>query len=387
MTDTTEPKDNGPLTQYEHLKEIEDALTLLDIKEKFISEEIRFLRREAIRAHDEVLTIQSVPLKVGNFVEMVDPNYAYIEGDQLVRVMKAIDRKLLKPNTSVALHRHSKAIVDILPPEGTTAVQILEEKPDVCYADIGGLDMQKQELKEAVELPLTHADLYKQIGIDPPRGVLLYGPPGTGKTMLAKAVAHHTCASFISLAAPEFVQKYLGDGPKMVRDTFALAREHSPAIVFIDEIDSIAQKRFDAEGGADREIQRILMELLTQMDGFEQNSTVKVIMATNRPETLDPALLRPGRLDRKIEFPLPDRRQKRLIFQVITKNMSLSPDIDLEDYVSRPDKISGAEISAICMEAGMQAVRRNRYVVLPKDFELAYEKIVHKPDPVMSCYN
>lgn len=387
MTDTTEPKDNGPLTQYEHLKEIEDALTLLDIKEKFISEEIRFLRREAIRAHDEVLTIQSVPLKVGNFVEMVDPNYAYIEGDQLVRVMKTIDRKLLKPNTSVALHRHSKAIVDILPPEGTTAVQILEEKPDVCYADIGGLDMQKQELKEAVELPLTHADLYKQIGIDPPRGVLLYGPPGTGKTMLAKAVAHHTCASFISLAAPEFVQKYLGDGPKMVRDTFALAREHSPAIVFIDEIDSIAQKRFDAEGGADREIQRILMELLTQMDGFEQNSTVKVIMATNRPETLDPALLRPGRLDRKIEFPLPDRRQKRLIFQVITKNMSLSPDIDLEDYVSRPDKISGAEISAICMEAGMQAVRRNRYVVLPKDFELAYEKIVHKPDPVMSCYN
>ncbi|OHS99786.1 26S protease regulatory subunit 6B like protein [Tritrichomonas foetus] len=380
-------KQEAALDEYDRMKELQDELELLTIKENFIKDEVRYLRRELIRAQDEVLTIQSVPLKVGNFVEMVDPNYAFIEGDQLVRVMRTIDRRLLKPNTSVALHRHAKSIVDILPPEGTTAVQILEDKPDVCYADIGGLDMQKQELREAVELPLTHAELYKQIGIDPPRGVLLYGPPGTGKTMLAKAVAHHTNASFIAVTAPEFVQKYLGEGPKMVRDTFALAREHAPSILFIDEIDSIAQKRFDAEHGSDREVQRVLMELLAQMDGFDQTTNVKVIMATNRPETLDPAILRPGRLDRKIEFPLPDRRQKRLILQVVTKNMSLSPDVDLEDYVSRPDKISGAEITAICMEAGMEAVRRNRYIILPKDFEKAYEKIVHKPDPVMSCYN
>lgn len=375
------------VSQYNRMKELEDEIELLNIKEEYIKDEIKYLRRELIRAQDEVTCIQSVPLKVGNFSEMVDPNYALIDSNELVRVMKTIDRHLLKPNTSVALHRASHSIVDVLPPEGTTAVQVIEEKPDVSYADIGGLDMQKQEIREAVELPITHGELYAQIGIEPPRGVLLYGPPGTGKTMLAKAVAHHTSAAFIAVSGSEFVQKYLGDGPKMVRDTFRLAKEHSPAIIFIDEIDSIAQKRFDAEHGSDREIQRILMELLAQMDGFDQTTSVKVIMATNRADTLDPALLRPGRLDRKIEFPLPDRRQKRLIFGVLTSKMNLSPDVDLEDYVSRPDKISGADIASICMEAGMHAVRRNRYIILPKDFEKAYEKIVHKPDNVLSCYN
>lgn len=240
--------------------------------------------------------------------------------------------------------------------------------------------MQKQEIREAVELPLTQFDLYRQIGIDPPRGVLLHGPPGTGKTMLVKAVAHHTTAAFIRVVGSEFVQKYLGEGPRMVRDVFRLARENAPAIIFIDEVDAIATKRFDAQTGADREVQRILLELLNQMDGFDQDSNVKVtlhanplcigvmhsscadvalsnrqvIMATNRADTLDPALLRPGRLDRKIEFPLPNRREKRLIFQTITSQMSLSPDVDLEDYVSRPDKLSCAEISSICQAAGLQ---------------------------------
>ena len=193
----------------------------------------------------------------------------------------------------------------------------MHEKPDIGYTDVGGLDIQKQEIREAVELPLTHFELYQQIGIDPPRGVLLWGPPGTGKTMMAKAVAHHTTAAFIHANGSEFVQKYLGEGPRMVRDVFRLARENAPAIIFIDEIDSIATKRFDAQTGGDREVQRILMELLNQMDGFDQSVNVKVIMATNRHDTLDPALLRPGRLDRKIEFPYPDRRQKRLVFQVL----------------------------------------------------------------------
>ena len=184
----------------------------------------------------------------------------------------------------------------------------MTEKPDVTYQDIGGLDIQKQEIREAVELPLTNPELYEQIGIDPPRGVLLYGPPGTGKTMLAKAVANHTGASVIKVVGSEFVQKYLGEGPRMVRDVFRLARENAPSIVFIDEIDAIATKRFDAQTGADREVQRVLIELLNQMDGFDQSVNVKVIMATNRQDTLDPALLRPGRLDRKIEFPMPDRR-------------------------------------------------------------------------------
>ena len=382
-------QDENSLAQYARMKELERELELLGIKEEYIKDELRYLRRELVRAQDEVKSIQSVPLLVGNFVEMIDPNYAVIDcsSPSLVRVMRTIDRHLLKPNTSVALHKHSQALVDVLPPEGTTSVQIVANPPDVSYADIGGLDMQKQEIREAVELPLTHLDLYQQIGIDPPRGVLLYGPPGTGKTMLAKAVAHHTSAAFIAVVGSEFVQKYLGEGPRMVRDTFRLAREHAPAILFIDEVDAIATKRFDAEHGSDREVQRVLMELLAQMDGFDQNTSVKVIMATNRADTLDPALLRPGRLDRKIEFPLPDRRQKRLIFQVVTSKMNLSPDVDLEDYVSRPDKISGADISSICMEAGMHAVRRNRYVVLPKDFEKAYEKTVRKPDAVMSVYN
>jgi 26S proteasome regulatory subunit T3 len=288
----------------------------------------------------------------------------------------------LKPSSSVALHKHSNALVDVLPPEADSSITMLsaDEKPDIAYSDIGGLDTQKQEVREAVELPLTHYELYKQIGIDPPRGVLMYGPPGCGKTMLAKAVAHHTTASFIRVVGSEFVQKYLGEGPRMVRDVFRLAKENSPSIIFIDEIDAIATKRFDAQTGADREVQRILLELLNQMDGFDQSVNVKVIMATNRQDTLDPALLRPGRLDRKIEFPLPDRRQKRLVFSTITSKMNLSDDVDLEDYVARPDKISGADIHSICQEAGMIAVRENRYIVLAKDFEKAYKNQLKNKD-------
>merc|ERR1711988_856537 len=248
-------------------------------------------------------------------------------------------------------------------------------------------DVQKQEIKEAVELPLSHFDLYKQIGIDPPRGVLLYGPPGTGKTMLAKAVANHTSASFIAVVGSEFVQKYLGEGPRMVRDVFRLAKENSPAVIFIDEVDAIATKRFDAQTGADREVQRILIELLTQMDGFDQTVNVKVIMATNRQDTLDPALLRPGRLDRKIEFPNPDRRQKRMVMQACTAKMNLGEEVDLEDYVNRPEKISAADLSAICQEAGLQAVRENRYVVLSKDFDKAYRKHTNKNEKEFEFYS
>lgn len=269
------------------------------------------------------------------------------------------------------------------------------EKPDVTYADVGGLDMQKQEIREAVELPLTHFDLYKQIGtvpyfvqpgrliandlsgIDPPRGVLLYGPPGTGKTMLVKAVANSTTANFIRVVGSEFVQKYLGEGPRMVRDVFRMARENSPAIIFIDEIDAIATKRFDAQTGADREVQRILLELLNQMDGFDQTSNVKVIMATNRADTLDPALLRPGRLDRKIEFPsLRDRRERRLIFTTISSKMSLSPEVDMDSLIIRNDPLSGAIIAAIMQEAGLRAVRKNRYNIIQSDLEDAYSSQV-----------
>ncbi|MCO5560223.1 hypothetical protein L7F22_013834 [Adiantum nelumboides] len=377
---------------YTRLKTLERQLEFLDIQEEYVKEEQKNLKREHLRAQQEVKRIQSVPLVIGQFMEMVDQNNGIVGSttgsNYYVRILSTIDRELLKPSASVALHRHSNALVDVLPPEADSSISLLSqsEKPDVTYNDIGGCDIQKQEIREAVELPLTHHELYKQIGIDPPRGVLLYGPPGTGKTMLAKAVARHTTAAFIRVVGSEFVQKYLGEGPRMVRDVFRLAKENAPAIIFIDEIDAIATARFDAQTGADREVQRILMELLNQMDGFDQTVNVKVIMATNRADTLDPALLRPGRLDRKIEFPLPDRRQKRLIFQVCTAKMNLSDEVDLEDYVSRPDKISAAEIAAICQEAGLHAVRKNRYVILPKDFEKGYRSNVKKSDTDFEFY-
>eukprot|EP00743_Colponemidia_sp_Colp-15_P001695 GILK01001851.1.p1 GENE.GILK01001851.1~~GILK01001851.1.p1 ORF type:complete len:413 (-),score=80.87 GILK01001851.1:118-1356(-) len=377
---------------YVKLKQLQRKLEFLEIQEEYIKDEHKNLKRELIRAKEEVKRIQSVPLVIGQFLEMIDAHNGIVQStagsNYFVRILSTLNRELLKPSSSVALHRHSHSVVDILPPEADSSIQMMQmgEKPDVTYQDIGGSDIQKQEMREAVELPLTHFDLYKQIGIDPPRGVLLYGPPGTGKTMLAKAVAHHTTASFIRVVGSEFVQKYLGEGPRMVRDVFRLARENAPSIIFIDEIDAIATKRFDAQTGADREVQRILLELLNQMDGFDQTVNVKVIMATNRADTLDPALLRPGRLDRKIEFPMPDRRQKRLIFQTVTNKMNLSDEVDLEDYVSRPDKISAADITAICQEAGMQAVRKNRYVILPKDFEKGYKSHVKKSDTEFEFY-
>ncbi|GMM27669.1 proteasome regulatory particle base subunit [Martiniozyma asiatica (nom. inval.)] len=368
-----------PTDVYLKLKKLEKDLELLQLQEDYIKDEQRYLKRELTRAQEEVKKIQSVPLVIGQFLEPIDENTGIVSSttgsNYVVRILSTLDRELLKPSSSVALHRHSNALVDILPPEADSSISIVgeNEKPDVTYNDVGGLDMQKQEIREAVELPLVQADLYKQIGIDPPRGVLLYGPPGTGKTMLVKAVANGSTASFIRVNGSEFVQKYLGEGPRMVRDVFRLARENSPSIIFIDEIDAIATKRFDAQTGADREVQRILIELLTQMDGFDQTTNVKVIMATNRPDTLDPALLRPGRLDRKIEFPsLKDRRERRMIFSTIAAKMSLAPECDLDTLITRNDPLSGAVIAAIMQDAGLRAVRKNRYMITQSDLEEAY---------------
>ncbi|KAJ3578160.1 hypothetical protein NPX13_g2404 [Xylaria arbuscula] len=352
--------------EYATLKKLQRHLEYIQLQEEYIKDEQRSLKRELVRAQEEIKRIQSVPLVIGQFMEAIDQNTGIVQSstgsNYVVRILSTLDRELLKPSSSVALHRHSNALVDILPPEADSSIAMLgaDEKPDVTYADVGGLDMQKQEIREAVELPLTHFDLYKQIGIDPPRGVLLYGPPGTGKTMLVKAVANSTTANFIRVVGSEFVQKYLGE-----------------AIIFIDEIDAIATKRFDAQTGADREVQRILLELLNQMDGFDQTSNVKVIMATNRADTLDPALLRPGRLDRKIEFPsLRDRRERRLIFSTIAGKMSLAPEVDLDSLIVRNDPLSGAVIAAIMQEAGLRAVRKNRYNIIQSDLEDAYSSQV-----------
>lgn len=378
--------------EYSICQKLERDLELLILKESCTLEAIKSLEKERQRSHDLLERVKSPPLIMGNFLEAIDSENVIIGStagtNSLVKVLSTVNKELLKPNTSVALHRHSSALVDVLPPEADNTFSVLgeEQKPNVKYSDIGGLDSQKQEIREAIELPLTDLALYQQIGIEPPRGVLLYGPPGTGKTMLVKAVAHHTNATFIRVNGSEFVQKYLGEGPRMVRDIFRLAIEKAPSIIFIDEVDSIATMRFDAATSADREVQRVLIELLNQMDGFDQTTNVKVIMATNRADTIDPALMRPGRLDRKIEFPVPDRRQKRMIFSTISGKMSLSKEVNLEDLVARSDKLSAADINSICQEAGMLAVRNGRYVVMQSDFEAAYARIVEKKNSEHGFY-
>eukprot|EP01017_Pseudomicrothorax_dubius_P016783 TRINITY_DN1899_c0_g1_i6.p1 TRINITY_DN1899_c0_g1~~TRINITY_DN1899_c0_g1_i6.p1 ORF type:complete len:280 (-),score=108.08 TRINITY_DN1899_c0_g1_i6:641-1480(-) len=241
---------SGPSEEdlYRRMKQLERDLEFLEIQEEYVKDDQKNLKRELLRSKEEVKRIQSVPLTVGQFIEMIDENHALVSSTSgstyYVRVLSTLDRELLKTNASIALHRHSHAVVNLLPSESDASIQMMQvtEKPDVSYEMIGGLDTQKQEIREAVELPLVQAELYRQIGIDPPRGVLLYGPPGTGKTMIAKAVAHSTTAAFIRVVGSEFVQKYLGEGPRMVRDVFRLARENSPSIIFIDEIDSIATK-------------------------------------------------------------------------------------------------------------------------------------------------
>ncbi|OQS54494.1 26S [Ecytonucleospora hepatopenaei] len=370
----------------------EQELNVLKVQEEYLANEIEILRLELARCREEINRVKSVPLLMGQFVEAIDRTTAIVSSsagtNTVVKILSTVDRELLVPNTTVALHRHSSAIVDVLPPEADSTIPVVgeEEKPDVTYDDIGGMDIQKQEIRECVELPLKQFEKYKAIGIEPPRGVLLYGPPGTGKTMLVKAVANHASATFIKVNGSEFVQKYIGEGPRMVRDVFRLAKEKAPSIVFIDEIDAIATKRFDSATSADREVQRVLIELLNQMDGFDQSNNVKVIMATNRPDSIDPALLRPGRLDRKIEFPYPDKRQKRLVLTAITNKMTLGEDVVLEDFVNRPENLSCADLNSICQEAGMLAVRASRYMINQSDFEDAYSKVVNRRESKLPLY-
>jgi 26S proteasome regulatory subunit T2 len=294
--------------------------------------------------------------------------------------MSFVDRSQLEPGCSVLLHNKGNQIVGILGDEADPAISVMkvEHSPSETYADVGGLEQQVQEIKEAVELPLTHPELYDDIGIKPPKGVILYGEPGTGKTLLAKAVANSTSATFLRVVGSELIQKYLGDGPKLVRELFRVADELAPSIVFIDEIDAVGTKRYDANSGGEREIQRTMLELLNQLDGFDSLHDVKVIMATNRIDSLDPALIRPGRIDRKIEFPLPDQKTKRRIFQIHTSKMSLSDDVNVEEFVMAKDELSGADIKAMCTEAGLLALRERRMRVTMADFRKAKEKVLYR---------
>jgi 26S proteasome regulatory subunit T2 len=328
--------------------------------------------------------IRGTPLGVGTLEEMIDDNHAIVSSsngpEYYVTVMSFVNQDLLEPGCSVLLHHKVNAVVGILADDQDPMVSVMkvEKAPLESYADIGGLHDQIQEIKEAVELPLTHPELYEEIGIKPPKGVILYGEPGTGKTLLAKAVANQTSATFLRVVGSELIQKYLGDGPKLVRELFRVADDLSPSIVFIDEIDAVGTKRYDSSSGGTREIQRTMLELLNQLDGFDERGEVKVIMATNKIESLDPALIRPGRIDRKIEFPLPDIRTKRNIFKIHTSKMNLADDVDLEVFVMSKDDLSGADIKAVCSEAGLLALRERRMRVTQDDLLKAKEKTLYR---------
>jgi len=285
-------------------------------------------------------------------------------------VVGLVDPETLKPGDLVGVNKDSYLVLDTLPCEYDSRVKAMEvdARPTEQYSDIGGLDKQIQELVEAVVLPMTHKDRFENLGIKPPKGVLLYGPPGTGKTLMARACAAQTKSTFMKLAGPQLVQMFIGDGAKLVRDAFALAKEKAPAIIFIDELDAIGTKRFDSEKAGDREVQRTMLELLNQLDGFSSADDIKVMAATNRIDILDPALLRSGRLDRKIEFPAPTEEARARILQIHARKMNVDPDVNYDELARSTDDFNGAQCKAVCVEAGMIALRREVTQVCHEDF-------------------
>ncbi|KAB5569814.1 hypothetical protein DKX38_003607 [Salix brachista] len=352
-----------PLTKCKlRLLKMERIKDYLLMEEEFVANQERLKPQEEKAEEDrsKVDDLRGSPMSVGNLEELIDENHAIVSSsvgpEYYVGILSFVDKDQLEPGCAILMHNKVLSVVGLLQDEVDPMVSVMkvEKAPLESYADIGGLDAQIQEIKEAVELPLTHPELYEDIGIKPPKGVILYGEPGTGKTLLAKAVANSTSATFLRVVGSELIQKYLGDGPKLVRELFRVADDLSPSIVFIDEIDAV---------GGEREIQRTMLELLNQLDGFDSRGDVKVILATNRIESLDPALLRPGRIDRKIEFPLPDIKTRRRIFQIHTARMTLADDVNLEEFVMTKDEFSGADIKAICTEAGLLALRERRMKV------------------------
>ena len=328
-------------------------------------------------------TLRGTPIHIGTLEEMINEEKAIVSlsGEEFyVNILSIVDKEQLELGCNVLLRDNTHHVVGILADEADPLLNVMkvDKAPTETYGDVGGLEQQIREIKEAVELPLTHPELYEEIGIKPPKGVILYGEPGTGKTLLAKAVANETSATFFRVVGSELVQKYSGEGPKLVRELFRLANEHAPSIVFIDEIDSIGHKRIETSSGGHREVQRTMLELLNQLDGFDTNNEVKVILATNKIESLDPALIRPGRIDRKIHFPFPDIDTKRRIFQIHTSKMNLDEDVNLEEFILSKDELSGADIKAITTEAGLLALRDRRKTVSQQDFRKAKEKVLYK---------
>jgi len=353
----------------------------IENEKRYLESELTHLQGEVKRLKAELERMKAPPLIIGTIRGVLETGKVVVKSTTgptfIVNSAGHIEKESLIVGSQVALNKQTLSIMDVLPPSKDPLVIGAEiiEKPEVTYGDIGGLEEQLREIREAVEEPMIKPELYKKVGIDPPKGVLLVGPPGVGKTLLAKAVAHKTNATFIRFVGSELVQKYIGEGARLVRELFALAKEKSPTIVFIDELDSIGARRLEVATSGDREVQRTLMQLLAELDGFDPIGDVKLIAATNRPDILDEALLRPGRFDRIIKIPIPNLEARIEIFKIHTARMNTADDVDVEIIAAKCEGNTGAEIKSICTEAGMFAIRESRDTVDMGDFEKALDKV------------
>jgi proteasome regulatory subunit len=343
--------------------------------------------KEIQRLQQENAHLRRTPLFIASVIEIIDGGMVLLRqhGNNQEVLTKPSEEILAKVTlgTRVAVN-NSLAIVKILEKPADVRARIMEviEAPGVSYEEIGGLESAITEVKETVELPLTEPELFASVGIEPPRGVLLYGPPGTGKTLLAKAVAHASNATFIRMSGSELVHKFIGEGAQLVRDLFQMARDKAPSIIFIDELDAVGGRRTHDGTTGSAEVNRTMMQLLAEMDGFEERGNVKIMAATNRIDMLDPAILRPGRFDRIIEIPLPDEKGREAIFKIHIRKMTLESDVDMDHVVKETEGASGADMKSIVTEAGMFAIRRRSKSVNKEDFEMAVKKVIHKEEPV-----
>jgi len=362
------------------MRNLETEISLLESERIRLENELKDLRYEFDQLRKPALMNATIIDLLDESNEMVivssssGPSF-------VVKVNHNLKFEKLTPGMSVALHQNTLKIVEILPTNldpFVKGMELVDSIPDISYNDIGGLEEQIQEVKETVELPLKNPDLFKKIGIEPPKGVLFHGPPGTGKTLLAKAVAHETKATFIRVISSELVQKFIGEGARYVREIFTLAKQKAPTILFLDELDAIAAERMEDATSGDREVQRTLMQLMAELDGFDNRGDVKFIGATNRADILDPALLRPGRFDRIVEFPIPNEKAREAIFEIHLRPLNIHKDIDLKTLIKETDEATGAHIKAICIEAGMFAIRRDADIIINEDFINAIKKIMNK---------
>merc|ERR1711909_78076 len=353
----------------------------VDSKLRKLREEKKELDKQYDKSENDLKALQSVGQIVGEVLKQLTEEKFIVKATNgpryVVGCRRQLDKGKLKPGTRGALDMTTLTIMRYLPREVDPLVYNMshEDPGDVTYNQIGGLGEQIRELREVIELPLLNPELFQRVGISPPKGCLLYGPPGTGKTLLARAVASQLDCNFLKVVSSAIVDKYIGESARLIREMFNYARDHQPCIIFMDEIDAIGGRRFSEGTSADREIQRTLMELLNQMDGFDVLGKVKMIMATNRPDTLDPALLRPGRLDRKIEIPLPNEQARMEILKIHSNPITKHGDIDYEAVVKLSDGFNGADLRNVCTEAGLFAIRAEREYVIDEDFMKAVRKV------------